>query len=82
MLRRSTLLLSLIALIGIGALAPAEAAIGNGMEPIVVEPWLPVVADAPAAAPRQCRLVQRQVRLPDRAGKLQLRTVQRSTCRA
>lgn len=82
MLRRSIPVLGLLAFGAVAIQAPARAAIGNGMEPIIVEPWQPVVAAAPVAAPRQCRLAPRQVRLPDRDGKLRLRTVQRSTCRA
>lgn len=82
MLHRSIPFLGLLALCGVAVQAPAQAAVGNGMEPIIVEPWLPVVAEAPAPAVRQCRLAPRQVRLPDRAGKPHLRTVQRTTCRA
>ena len=80
MLRRSVPLLSLVALLGFAV--PAQAAIGNGREPIVIEPWLPMVAEAPVPAPRQCRMTQHQVRQADRGGQLRLRTVQRSTCRA
>lgn len=84
MLRRSLSLFTLALLVGLAAPGPAKAAIGNGMEPIIVEPWLPVLAEAPAVAPRQCRLVPRQVqlRVADRAGKARLRTVTRSICRA
>jgi hypothetical protein len=82
MLHRSIAFLGLLALGVTAAQAPARAAIGNGMEAIIVEPWLPVVAEAPHPAPRQCRLAPRQVRVTDAAGKPRLRTVQRTTCRA
>ena len=80
MLRRSVPILSLVTFLGFAV--SAQAAIGNGREPIVIEPWLPMVAEAPVVAPRQCRMTQHQVRQMDRSGQLRLRTVQRSTCRA
>ena len=82
MLHRSITFLGLLTLFAAAGQAPAQAAIGTGKEPIIVEPWLPVVAEAPLPAPRQCRLTPRQVRVTDAAGKPRLRTVQRTTCRA
>lgn len=82
MLHRSIVFLGLLTLGAATVQAPAQAAIGTGMEPIIVEPWLPVVAEAPLPAPRQCRLLPRQVRVSDAAGKSRWRTVQRPTCRA
>ena len=82
MLHRSIAFLGLLILGGVAAQVPAQAAIGTGMEPIIIEPWLPVVAEAPSPAPRQCRLALRQVRVTDVARKPQFRTVQRTVCRA